>query len=275
MNKFSVLLLSLTLLTACNPDKQAAQAQFNKAQALYEQTQYGHAKQALDTLKALFPKEHELQRKGLQLMRRIELSEQERNQVYCDSMLQVKQAEAKALQQAFTYEKTEYDETGRYIDKTWNPTTDTRGKFLKINVNELGEVALSSVYSGAPIKHNRLKVTTPTGEYAETEAIAFDGGANFSFQDIAGVTYETVTYQKGRDNGVLNFICSQAKKRLSAQLVGGKSTAPFTVSEKEKQAIVKTVALSAALSDIERLKFEQAKAAQRIEYLRSHLDETN
>jgi hypothetical protein len=204
-------------------------------------------------------------------MREIEVLEQERNLVFCDSMLLVRQAEADSMTQYFVFEKTEYDASGRYVDKSWNPAISSGSNFIKTSVNEGNEIALTAVYKGAAIQYDRLKVSGPSGEYAETLAIPVDGGANYSFKDGAGITYQIVTFQKGRDNGVISFIYRYAQEKITMEYAGGKKVSPRIISDKEKLALVRTVDLTAIWKDIDQLKKEKDKAGKRIEYLKSKL----
>jgi hypothetical protein len=273
MKKYFFALSFFLLLVSCKKDKEAAWSQLEAARNLYENTQYGSAKQALDDLKKQYPKEWEVQKDALQLMREIELAEQKRDWAYSDSLLNVRRAEADSLKPYFVFIKDpQYDNIGRYVDKEHNPPVDAGFNHIKISVDESGEIVLTSVYRGASaIKHNRLKITAPTGEYAETQIIPFDGGANYSFQNGIGTIYEIVTYQKGRDDGVVRFIYDYANEKLTMEYRGGKKIPPVPVSAKEKKAIVRTVDFAAIFKDIDRLQKEREKAEKRIEYLQSKL----
>jgi hypothetical protein len=274
MKKYFLILAVLLLFAACGNDKKAAQSRLEEARNLYENAQYGSAKQVLDQLKGQYPKEFAIQRKVLHLKHVIDIKEQERNLAYSDSLMAARLAQADSMKSYFVFVKNpQYDLTGRYIDKAHNPSIDTGGNHLAISVNENGEVALTSVYRGASaIRHNQLKVMASSGESAETEVIPFDGGANYSFQDGAGTVYEIVTYQKGRDKDVLPFIYNCANNQLTMEFVGKKKMRQI-ISAREKQAVVRTVDLAAILTDIERLKQEKEKAEKRIAYLRSKVQD--
>ncbi|GHT40316.1 hypothetical protein FACS189437_05740 [Bacteroidia bacterium] len=257
-------------LAGCNTNE-PARLQLEQARNLYENAQYGSAKQTLDELKALYPKAFDVQKEAIHLMREIEVREQSRNLFFCDSLLLVRQAEADSMKPYFVFEKTEYDAAGRYVDKSWNPAVGSGADFIKTNVSEGNEIALTAVYKGAAIQYDRLKVSIPSGEYAETQTIPFDGGANYSFQDGAGITYQIVAFQKGRDNGVISFIYNYAREKITMEYAGGKKVVSRIISAKEKQALVKTVDFTAILKDIDQLKKEKDKAGKRMEYLKSKL----
>jgi len=272
--KCVLLLIVFLLLVACGHNKKAAQNSLKEAQHLYENAQYGSAKQLLDQLKEQYPKEFEIQKKALQLKYAIETKEQERNLAFSDSLLAVRRKQANSMKSYFTWVKDpRYDQIGRYSDKALKQLIDAGGSHIATSVNENGEMVLSSIYRGGEaIRHNQLRVMATSGESAETEAVPFDGGANYSFQDGAGIVYEMVTYQKGRDKDVLPFIYNCANKQLTMELVGNKRIRQI-LSANEKLAVVRTVDLAAILTDIERLKNEKEKAEKRIAYLRSKVQD--
>ncbi len=242
----------------------------NEAQTYYESREYANAKLYLDSLKATFPKEAAIQREALQLMRKIDLEEQTRNLNYCDSMLVVCRSKADSLKQHFIFEKNaDYDEIGKYISRQQKIENNIQKSYIRCGVNERGEMYLASVYYGAnPINHSRLKVSAPDGQYTETENIPQDGGLNYSFKDL-GATTEIVTYMKGKDGGVIQFICDHHNEKLKAEYLGGGKTYAFQIAANDKNAIVETNELATILCDIDRLEKEIQKAQGRIEYLKT------
>ena len=258
---------------ACNTDKKQAAAFLENAQKLYETGEYIPAKNNLDSIKILFPKEFEIQRQGLDLRRLIEIKENELNIIFCDSMLKIRLAEAEKMKSGFIFEKDpQYDEFGKYIDKNQRLESKLQTSYIRTNVNEIGEIHLYSVYyGGRPINHTRLKVSKSNGtEYTETQNIPKDGGMNYSFVD-GGMTTEVVTYNKGKDNGVINFIYTNKESTLKAEFLG-KGNYSFNISSADKNVLIKTVDFSVVLSDIEKLKKEKEKSIQRLKYLESKLN---
>ena len=152
--------LIAVVVVGCNNEQQAAESRYAAAQQLFEVGQWAEAKQELDSLKVLYPKQVSTLRKGLTLMRTIELSEQERNFAYCDSLLTVKLDEAQTLSKNFVLEKNEeYQEIGQWIYKNQSVERNVERSYLRSNVSEKGEFALVSIYFGrGAINHNALKV---------------------------------------------------------------------------------------------------------------------
>jgi predicted Ser/Thr protein kinase len=266
-----IIFLALLFAVACNDNKKQASAYLGNAQNLYEVGEYVAAKHALDSLKVLFPKEFEVLKQGLQLSRQVEVKIQERNLLFCDSLLLVRQSEFEIEKSGFLFEKDpEYDDIGKYVDKQQKLENKLQRSYIRINVNELGELALSSVYYGSQaIRHSALKVSKSDGEYMETQNIPFDGGVNYTFVDL-GMTTEVVTYIKGKDNGVIQFIYNNKDAVLKAEYLGGKKYT-LTLSQADKKSLVKTVDFAFILSDIEKLKKEKEKSTKRIEYLETEL----
>jgi len=261
------------LLFACNSNKEKATVFLESAQKLYEQADYESAKNNLDSIKILYPKEFKIQKKGLMLRRYIEIKEQELKMVYFDSLLNVRVADAEKMKKNFIFEKNpEYDDLGKYIDKNQQLEDKLQSSYIRSNVNELGEMFLFSVYYGSrPIRHSRLKVSKPNGEYAETQNIPYDGGLNYSFVD-GGMTTEVVTYSQGKDNGVIQFIYSNKDSAIKAEYLG-KEKFTLTISSADKNVLMRTYDLSIVLSDIEKLKTEKEKCYVRMLYLESKLIE--
>jgi hypothetical protein len=272
MHKNLLLIGFLLWLFSCSNNKDKALVYFENAQDLYETGDYIAARQALDTVKILFPKEFEVQQQSLQLSRRIEIKIQERNTVFCDSMSLIRQTEADSMKPDFLFEKNpDYDEKGKFIDKRQVLENRLQRSYIRSYVDESGEITLASVYYGSqPIHHSRLKVSNKNGEYVETENIAYDGGTNYAFVDL-GMTTEVVSYTKGNESEVIKFIHDNKNQDLKAEYLGGKPYS-LSISQGDKNALAKTLELSVILSDIERLKKEKEKSVKRLEYLRTKVN---
>ena len=197
MNRF--LLISITLatavLTGCDGDRKAAQARLDKARAMYEKGEFFAAKNEIDSLRTFYPKEVGVLKEGLTLMRKVEISEAERNIAFCDSLLPIKQAELETLKKGFVFEKDSlYEEIGNYIWKQQTIERNVQRCYVRCGVSEEGEMYLASVYYGArPIEHTGIRLSLKDGQFATTASIPYDGGLNYRFKDM-GNTTEVVTY---------------------------------------------------------------------------------
>jgi hypothetical protein len=266
--RFLLLCLAAMCLTAgCSKTKEA-RAQLAGVQALYENGRFTAAKNAIDTLRATYPREVGVLRDALTLMRLVERGESERNIAYCDSLTPVRLAEAEGLKKGFVFEKeAEYEDVGRYVWASLTVERNVRRSYLRCGVDEQGEIYLASVYFGSrPIRHTGLKLTAPDGTFAETAAIPFDGGMNYRFQDL-GNTTEVVTYKGEGCLQAVHFICNADRRtRIKAEYTGGTAFALY-LNEADKDAVRATFNLAAVLSDVEMMRLEKEKSAKRIRYI--------
>ena len=268
MKRYALALALSASLVACNNTAERAAADYEKALALYEQQDYFAAKSAVDSIRAHYPKEFDVLKQTLTLMRRIELKETERTLAYCDSLLPIKQAELAKLKKAFVLEKdTAYVALGNYIYKQQTIERNVKRCYVRCGVDEKGEMYLASVFYGAGARnHTGIKVSIPKTELeAETPAIPYDGGVNYRFTDM-GNTTEVVTYKEGNAQAVIQLIYDNAKERVRIAYTGGK---PYVIymAEADKKSIVATYELAMVLSDIERMTQEKEKATKKRDYL--------
>ena len=276
MKRIYLLFFLIAVVAAgCGSENDAAEARYAAAQQLFQAGQWAEAKQELDSLKALYPKQVGALRKGLTLMRTIEMSEQERNFAYCDSLLTVKLDEAQALSKNFVLEKDEeYQEIGQWVYKNQRIERNVERSYLRSNVSEKGEFALVSVYFGrGAINHHALKVSVNSGNFAETAGVQRDGGNNYTFTDNGNVS-EIVSYFTEKDGGATAFIDQHPKERIKIEyLADGKAKHAIILADGDRKAITETFGYAAVLSDIEHLKRELEKAKSRIEYLKVKLSD--
>jgi len=265
------ILLAVILLTGCNQETKKAQARLDKARAMYEQNEYFGAKNEIDSVRALYPKELKVQQGALKLMRMVELKEAERNIAFCDSLLPIRQEEFDILKKDFVFEKDSlYDDIGKYIWKQQTIERNLERCYVRSGVNERGEIHLASVYYGTnPLQHTGIKVSTPDGLYAETASIPYDGGVNYRFANL-GFTTEVVTYNGENGINALKFIADNVDKRIKVDYTGGKPYVIY-IADGDKKAIAGTYNLAMVLSDIVRMNLEKEKSEKRIEYLNSKL----
>ena len=239
MKKSAICITLATLaLAGCNNDEKNAQARLDNARSMYEQNEFFAAKNEIDSIRILYPKEFKVIREGLTLMRQVEQKEAERNLAFCDSLIPVKQQELEGLKKGFNFEKdSAYNEIGNYVCK--------------------------------PINHTGIKLSIQDGLFAETPAIPYDGGLNYHFKDL-GNTTEVVTYQGEKCEDAVKFIFANKEKRIKVEYTGGKPYILY-IADADKKAIASTYELAVVLSDIEKLTKEKEKATKKLAYLEKKL----
>lgn len=264
--------LGLIALTACNNDAEKAADRLAAARAMYEQNEFFAAKNEIDSVRILYPKEVKALKEALLLMREVELKEAERNIAFCDSLLPLKQEEAEALKKGFVLEKDSvYEEIGNYIWKQQTIERNIQRSYIRSGVNEKGEMYLASVYyGGRPIDHTGIRLSTKDDVFAETASIPYDGGVNYRFKDLGNIT-EVVTYKGEKGMDAIKLIYAHPQERIKVEYTGDK---PYVIymADADKKAVVATYDLATVLSDIENMSKEKEKAEKKIAYLKKKLE---
>ena len=264
------MILTAGVLTGCDSDGKAAQARLDRATAMYESDELFAAKNEIDSIRALYPREVKVLRQGLTLSRQIERKEATRNIAYCDSLLPIKLEEVEELKKGFVFEKdTVYEEIGHYIWKQQTIERNLQRCYVRCGVSETGEMYLASIYyGGRAIEHTGIRLSLKE-QFATTASIPFDGGLNYRFTDL-GSTTEVVTYKGDHCVDAVKFIYENEKERIKVEYTGGK---PYTIymSDADKKAIVSTFNLATVLSDINTMTTEKRKAEKKIAYIDSKL----
>ena len=230
----------VTLLLACGDSSRDASTQYEKALQLFKAGQYESAKNAIDSIEQLYPKAFKQIKEGMLLMCRIKQKESERNLLYIDSVLKVRQSELETAKKDFRFEKdAKYQTEGNYVyNKLPKQSAITRSQ-LKVLVTEHGQMQLASVYYGsAPLKHSSIRVTLPDKSKAETLAIVYDGANNYRFTDNGKYT-EIVTYKDGQCSAVASLIADNTDKNITLTYLGG-SRYTLTLDPLTREAVKAT-----------------------------------
>lgn len=272
MKKSAICITLATLaLAGCNNDEKNAQARLDNARSMYEQNEFFAAKNEIDSIRILYPKEFKVIREGLTLMRQVEQKEAERNLAFCDSLIPVKQQELEGLKKGFNFEKdSAYNEIGNYVSKQQTIERNIQRCYIRSGVNEKGgDVPGKCLFRRQANQSYRHKLSTRTAFSAETPAIPYDGGLNYHFKDL-GNTTEVVTYQGEKCEDAVKFIFANKEKRIKVEYTGGKPYILY-IADADKKAIASTYELAVVLSDIEKLTKEKEKATKKLAYLEKKL----
>ena len=276
MKKYNLYTLSAItfamIMSSCNVDAKKAQERLDKAQSYYEQGDFFSARNEIDSIRALYPKEVDALKNALELMRKVDFKESERNLAYCDSLLPIRMQEVEDLKKGFVFEKdSDYQEIGNYIWKQQTIERNVQRCYIRCGVDERGEMYLASVYfGGKPINHTGIRLSAGGDLFAETASIPYDGGINYRFKDM-GNTTEVVTYKGDAGKDAVQFIYDNSDKRIKVEYTGGKPYVIY-IAEGDKKALTATYNLASVLSDIDHLKTEKQKAEKKQAYLKNKLE---
>ena len=262
-------LLALTVLSGCGDGgEKEAQKRLQKAEIALQQDNFSEAKLQIDSIKVLYPKAFEARKQGIRLMQQVDLKEQQKTLVYLDSMMQVKQLQFDSIKGNFVLEKdTAYQEVGNWFYPTQIVEKNIGRSFLRAQVNELGEMSLTSIYcAGGKLNHTSVKVSLGD-TFAETP-MAKD---SYVTTDL-GRTIEKADYKVGEDGGVVGFIVANQDKNIQLQFVGDK-TYRTTLQKIDRKAIVELMELSRILSGMEEIRKQQKEANLKIQFVTRKMEE--
>lgn len=251
MKKILILASVLLLSVSCSDNgKKAAEALYNEAQTAYDAGQYNDAKVLLDSIDHNYRKCIDVRKLAQVLMYKINLEIEKNNNIETAKLLEETSTKINEItQKYFTFEKSEYDELGRYIYNGTEVEKNVQRSYIHAAVDEYGVTQLISTYSGGKdINHTALRIIASNGESILTETIPYNDGSNYKYV-IDGTHYESVTYKGEKDNGALAFVASHADdKGLKAVLIGENKEFPVTISAKEREALAISFELGVILS---------------------------
>lgn len=262
-------ILALSLLAGCGDGgEKEAQVRLQKAEAALQQDKFSEAKLQIDSIKMLHPKAFEARKQGIKLMQQVDLKEQQKTLVYLDSMMQVKQLQLDSIKGNFVLEKdTAYQEIGNWFYPTQVVEKNVGRSFLRAQVSELGEMALTSIYcAGGKLNHTSVKVSVGD-TFAETPMTK----DSYTTTDL-GRTIEKADYKVGEDGGVAGFIVANADKNIQLTFIGDK-TWRTAMQKNDRKAFVELTELARILSGMEEIRKQQKEANLKIQFVTRKIEE--
>ena len=262
-------LLGLVLLASCGDGgEKEAQKRLQKAEVALQQENFSEAKLQIDSIKVLYPKAFEARKQGIKLMQQVDLKEQGKTLVYLDSMMLVKQAQLDSIKGNFVFEKdTAYQDIGNWLYPTQVVEKNVDRTFLRGQVNELGEMSLTSIYcAGGQLNHTSVKVSVGD-TFAETPMT----NDSYTTTDL-GRTIEKADYKVGNDGGVTGFIVANADKNIQLTFMGDK-TYRTAMQKTDRQAFVELTELARILSGMEEIRKQQKEANLKIQFVTRKIEE--
>lgn len=258
-----------TTLASCGDGEKEAGNLFQRAEISFTAGDYSLAKLQIDSIRTLYPKAFEVRKAAVGLMQQVDLKEQERTLAYLDSMLAVKQAALDAIKGQFVLEKdAEYQEVGNYFYPTQVVEKNIGRSYLRAQVNEQGEMSLTSIYcAGGNIHHKSVKVSAGD-TYAETP-ISTDV---YETTDL-GRPIEKADYRLPADGGVAAFIATNKDKKNMALEFKGDRNYKTMMRPDDVKAVVEVSRLANVLAGMEEIRKEQKEANLKKRFVLKKIEE--
>lgn len=229
------------------------------------------------------------ERKAEQLQKyKDQLRDEKRTLLMTDSLIQLVVPRINEVTTTdFDYEKTEYDDLGRFRPKGMDPGDNVQKTYVRCAVDDYGRTQLIATYCGPKsFVVNQLRLLSSDGTGISTHVVEPNDGSNYSY-DIDGTHYQTVTFvyaghitegmtqdstllaNADTDGGALGFVAQQLEdKKLQCFLVsqsGKEQKVPL--SEKDRMGMTATYELGILLRESVRLQQENKTASLKIQYL--------
>ena len=270
MKKIGLAMCIALCFSACSDGGEKKAQQFLKqAEQSLAAAQFSEAKLQIDSIRILYPKAFEARKKGIKLMQQIDLKEQQRNVAYLDSMLALKQEMLDKLKEHFVLEKdTAYQEIGNYFYPTQVVEKNIGRSFLRAQVNELGEMSMTSIYCGGRSLHHTVVKVSAGDVFAETPS----SKDMYETKDL-GRPIEKADYKLGEDGGVISFIHANKDKQIKVKFIGDK----YYVTQmhpNDRKAFAEVVELASVLSSMEQMRKEKKEANLKIQFVTRKMNES-
>lgn len=192
-----------------------------------------------------------------------------------------------AKSKGFEYEKTQYDDLGRFRPEGMDPSKNLFKSYLRCVVDDYGRTQLIATYCGPKsfvVHQVRIKATD--GTEITTKAIEPNDGTNYSY-DISGTHYQAVTFiyagkitegmtndstvlaNADTDNGALGFIAQHVDDpNLKAIYISTNGKEQIVnIGPKTRASMAATYELGVLLRENTRLQQENKTAGLKIQYL--------
>ena len=235
------ILLGAVLFSCGKSYKQQAADKFDQAVGLCDKKDTTSALQCLDSILFLYPEAFETIEKAKSFSQKLNSEILFRKQDQFDKLTN----HLSELEQLFSTEKTEYDRFMQYIPKAQNFERRWDQSFIKLHLDERGELFISSNYYGTDwLNHVGLRVYDGVFQ-AKTDTVDL-GDPNNHHSEFMGKHWEKVSYKNGKDNGVIQFIADNVDRNLKAVFLG-KRMYYIVLEQFDKQAVRDALALSEAL----------------------------
>lgn len=261
-----IIILLVAFFSSCsNSKKDIAEKLLNSSIKYSNNNDFNIAKLQLDSIIIHYKSETETVEKAKQLLKDIELQEQNRNLAFVDSLLLSAQERLKPMLKNFI-ESDEYGTKKVLIHKRQKPENSYNRTFIRAHLDMDGNFHISSVYNGEEwINHRQIKVYY-NNKSALSEVVKEDGFKNRRFED-GGTKWEIVNYKDGTDNGVIDFIASNWQDPLRVQFIGKKYE--YILMELfDREAVRDGYEISFVLKEMKKLNDEKMRITKAISQLK-------
>lgn len=219
ISHIQILIGIIALLSACGPSqREQAVGKINFAEKVISQGDTSAGLAILDSIKILYPKANF----------QIEVAKNITDEIYRQQidqkrmLLRETETSITALEEKFIKEKTQYDLFAQYIPTQQMKKRKSNSTFLQVNLDERGELYLSSTYMGkTQLNHNRIKLYDGIIQIESVKIPSDDPTSRKN--DFLDYKWEKISFTEGRSDSLIKFISKYSELPLKCALFGQNS----------------------------------------------------
>lgn len=262
---YTLLCVSGMLMTACQSADDQAAPLLQQAEKLFHTGKYDEARAQIDSIRIQYPKAFKVRKEAIRLMQDIDLLEQRQLLTQLDSAQTAASIEFDELKGKYIFEKNaEYQEIGNFFfpAQVANPTIQR--SFLRPQVNEKGEMRLTSIYAGGgEIQHTAILLSATDGSQVKTEKMA----DFYETSPIAGRKIELADFLTTENRAVLDFLLAQnTAQGLKLQFIG-KRTVTVPITNTDLQAVKAVHQLATVLQRLSEIARQREETELKIRFI--------
>jgi len=259
---WGIILLSFLSCNSRKQEEKEADIRLQTIRKLIDSNKLNEAKSEIDSIHALFPRLVNKRKIAVALSDTIILRESYRTLSYCNKILPELKSDYEMMLKNFVLQKNEkYEEIGKYVYKTQAGEQNTGRNYLKYEVDEKGDVYLTSMYSGSKIQPHAIKVEAG-GMQTSTDVNSQKSGVLHAFND-GERNYEQLTFKNEAAGDIAGFIHTNKNLSLKVTLIGS-SNKSYLLSKADIQAISETYQFAQARKLLQKTENDLRIAQQRI-----------
>lgn len=251
------------LFTSCGEsvDSKAGKL-LQQAGEAYAAGDYRISKLLIDSIRGTYPTAFEARRGALNLMRDVELAEQQRNLDHCKAVLDTLAARRDSMLADFEYEKdNRYQDEGSYVWSSQAGRLNVFNSLLRARTTESGRAYVTSVYRGKRISHRAVKVSA-----GDSYASCDKPFSSHIYRNL-GVNNERLDFIYGEDGGIMDFVAA-ATQPITVELTGADGSYSYTLRREDAVAVSKVMELSRVLRAITEHREMAAEAQRHIDFVK-------
>ncbi|MFO7617037.1 MAG: hypothetical protein R6V75_07275 [Bacteroidales bacterium] len=215
------LILSSLLFSCSSALQKKAEADFLQVEQFAARSEPRSALRLLDSILVRYESDYGIVGKALKMKTIIGNAYYQEMIAASEETMKVLEGEVASLKGHFRYTPGEAGRPGIYEHRRQTPENSWNRTYLKVNLNDQGEVWLSSQYYGQEwIDHTSLRVYD-SGLFVLSDTIPLSDPWNRKVEDM-GDRWETIEFREGTDAGILAFIADNYEKPLKARFNGRK-----------------------------------------------------